>query len=153
VRRLLPLLVVVLVTAACGGTSASPSEVAMKDLDLIVHNRYDEAWDGMYSRDRAVAKRSEYVSCESRSPVQEAPQTTKPVGVSDESVGIGDGTFVKSKAVRLQLDFRGGRLVHTVHLIKEKGGWRWILPSWRYRDYKADRCPTDVGSSPPPTQS
>jgi hypothetical protein len=153
VKRLLPLLAVLVAAAACGGSSASPSDVAIKDLDLIVHNRYDEAWDGLYSADRAVAKRAEYVSCESRSPVQEVPQTTKPVGVTDESVGIGDGTFVKSKAVRLQLDFRGGRLVHTVHLIKEKGGWHWILPSWRYRDYRADRCPTDVGSSPPPTQS
>ena len=149
----LALVLVVVFLAACGGSSAGPSENAMKDLDLIVHNRYDEAWDGLYSGDRAVAPKKEYVSCESRSPVQEAPQATKTVGISDESVGIGDGTFVKSKAVRLQLDFRGGRLVHTVHLVKERGGWHWILPSWRYRDYKADRCPTDVGSSPPPTQS
>jgi hypothetical protein len=151
--RLLLAGLAVCLLAACGGSSADPSKIAMKDLDLIVHNRYSEAWDGLYSADRAVAPKNEYVSCESRSPVQEAPQSTKTVGISDESVGIGDGTFVKSKAVRLQLDFRGGRLVHTVHLVKEKGDWHWILPSWRYHDYKADRCPTDVGSSPPPTQS
>jgi hypothetical protein len=40
-----------------------------------------------------------------------------------------------------------------VHLVASHGMWKWILPSWRFRDYKADRCPTDAGSSPPPSQS
>jgi hypothetical protein len=150
-RLVLPAAAVVLL-AGCG-SGPGPTAVALKDLDLIVHNRYTEAWDGLYSRDQAVAPRTEYVGCESRSPVQEVPTSTKALAVTDESVGIGDGTFVRSKAVKLQLDFRGGRLVHTVHLVKEQGGWHWILPPWRYRDYKADRCPTDAGSSPAPTQS
>jgi hypothetical protein len=150
--KALLLLALVVVLAACGA-GPGPKEIALEDLGLIVHNRYSEAWDSLYSRDQAVAPRAEYVACESRSPVQEAPTATKAIGVSDESVGIGDGTFVESKAVRLQLDFRGGRLVHTVHLIREKGRWHWILPPWRYRDYKANRCPTDAGSSPPPARS
>ena len=50
--------------------------------------------------------------------------------------------------------FEGGFAVtHTVHLVASHGAWKWILPSWRFRDYKADRCPTDAGSSPPPSQS
>ena len=50
--------------------------------------------------------------------------------------------------------FTGGfNLTHTVHLVASHGAWKWILPSWRFRDYKADRCPTDGGSSPPPSQS
>ena len=145
------LVVAVAVLTGCGSSAGDPKAIAIKDLDLIVHNRYTEAWDGLYSRDQAVAPRVEYVGCESRSPVQAAPRSTKAVGVTDESVGIGDGTFVDSKAVKLQLDFVGGRLVHTVHLVKDGGRWHWILPSWRYRDYKANRCPTDAGSTPPPT--
>jgi hypothetical protein len=39
--------------------------------------------------------------------------------------------------------------VHTVHLVASGGAWKWILPSWRFRDYRADRCPVDPGSTPP----
>ena len=52
------------------------------------------------------------------------------------------------------MSFAGSfNLVHTVHLVVEDGKWKWILPSWRFRDYKADRCPTDSGSSPPSTNA
>jgi hypothetical protein len=74
----------------------------------------------------------------------------KVVKVEDASVGLEDGHFVDGKAVSLRLGFDGGfKLVRVVHLIADGGKWHWILPSWRYRDYKADRCPTDAGSSPP----
>jgi hypothetical protein len=82
------------------------------------------------------------------------PLTVRAVAVKDESIGLGDGTFVQSKAVALRLGFEGGFAVtHTVHLVASHGSWKWILPSWRFRDYKADRCPTDAGSSPAPSQS
>jgi hypothetical protein len=83
-----------------------------------------------------------------------APTSVTVTKVADVSVGLGDGKFVDSTAVDLRLGFRGGfHVVHTVHLVAAGGKWKWILPSWRYRDYKADRCPTDAGSSPPPAQS
>jgi hypothetical protein len=76
------------------------------------------------------------------------------VSVRDESVGLGDGTFVDSKAVALRLGFAGGyRLVHTVHVVASHGKWTWILPGWRFRDYRADRCPTDAGPSPTPSSA
>jgi hypothetical protein len=82
------------------------------------------------------------------------PLSVKAVKVVEASVGLGNGRFVDSTAVSLRIDFAGGfHIVHVVHLIADGGTWHWILPSWRYRDYKADRCPTDAGSSPPPTTS
>jgi len=39
-------------------------------------------------------------------------------------------------------------LTHSVHLVAEDGKWKWILPSWRYRDYRADKCPTDSTAPP-----
>jgi hypothetical protein len=153
-------LLVVLATSACGGSSSAkqpgddPKDVAVHVLDQIVHNRYTEAWDGLYGADQKVAPRREYVDCESRSPVNATPISVNVVKVEDASVGLGDGTFVDSKAVSLRLGFTGGfKLVHVVHLVADDGAWHWILPSWRYRDYKADRCPTDAGSSPPPSSS
>ena len=76
------------------------------------------------------------------------------LSVNDESVGIGNGRFAQSKAVDVSLDFAGGfNVVHTVHLIAKDGRWKWILPSWRFRDYRDGRCPTTPESSPAPEQS
>ena len=149
----------VLALAGCGGSSSAapksdPRQAAVKVLDQIVHNRYTEAWDDLHPTDQAVAPRTEYVGCESRSPVIAKPRSVRVVGVKDESIGLGDGSFVQSKAVALRLGFAGGfKLTHTVHLVASHGEWKWILPGWRFRDYRADRCPTDGGSSPPPSQS
>ena len=55
------LVVAVAVLTGCGSSAGDPKTIAIKDLDLIVHNRYTEAWDGLYSRDQAVAPRVEYV--------------------------------------------------------------------------------------------
>ncbi|HEY8406603.1 MAG TPA: hypothetical protein VIK66_01370 [Gaiellaceae bacterium] len=143
----------------CGASSSGtpkddPKQAAVKVLNQIVHNHYTEAWDDLHPTDQAVAPRDEYVNCESRSPVIAVPLTVRALRVKDESIGLGDGTFVDSKAVALRLGFEGGFAVtHTVHLVASHGSWKWILPSWRFRDYKADRCPTDAGSSPPPSQS
>lgn len=149
--------VLALVAPGCGASGApkaDPGAVATHVLDQIVHNRYTEAWDGLHPVDQKVASRDEYVSCESRSPVIAVPLTVKVVGISDQSVGLGDGKFIASKAVDLRLGFAGGyHLVHTVHLVASHGMWRWILPPWRYRDYKAGRCPSDAGSTPPPSTS
>jgi hypothetical protein len=82
------------------------------------------------------------------------PRTTKVLRVKDESVGIGNGTFVDSKAVDVRLGFAGSfKVTHTVHIVADHGKWKWILPAWRYRDYKSGTCPTGAGSSPPPSQS
>ena len=147
-----------LALAGCGSSSSTPKDdpkdAALKVLDQIVHNHYTEAWDDLHPKDQAVAPRDEYVNCESRSPVIAVPRSVKAVAVTDESIGLGDGSFVESKAVAVRLGFAGGfSVTHTVHLVASHGAWKWILPSWRFRDYKADRCPTDAGSSPPPSQS
>lgn len=147
-------LLAVLALAACGGSSQpkdDPAKFAVSVVDQIVHNRYSKVWDDLHPKDQAVAPFGEYVACETRNPVITAPRTVKVKSVNDESVGLGDGTFVKSKAVDVRLGFAGGfHVTHTVHVVASHGKWKYILPSWRFRDYKADTCPTDPGSSPPP---
>ena len=136
--RLAALVLLVVAASACGGSSSAkqptddPKDVAVRVLDQIVHNRYTEAWDGLYGVDQKVAPRREYVDCESRSPVNATPTSVNVVKVEDTSVGLGDGTFVDSKAVSLRLGFTGGfMLVHVVHLVAGDGAWHWILPSGR----------------------
>jgi hypothetical protein len=149
-----------LLLAGCGGGgSAAPTDdpgvFAVNVVQLIVGNSYTRAWQDMQSKDQKVAPLDEYVTCEKRSPVLTAPTSMKVVGVSDESVGLGDGTFVPSKAVKVRMVFPGAGnvLTHTVHVVAEHGRWKWILPSWRFRDYRADTCPTDAGSTPPPASA
>lgn len=157
--RVALLLLVGALVAGCGATKNAqpkddPAAFATKVVDLIVHNKYSAAWDDLHSVDKQVAPSSEYVSCEIRNPVIAVPRTVKVLGVKDESVGIGDGTFVDSKAVAVRLGFAGSfKVTHTVHVVADHGKWTWILPAWRYRDYKGDTCPSDDGSAPPPVQS
>lgn len=157
--RVLLLTPVVLLVAACGGHSAQPKDdpgaFAVNVVKLIVGNSYTRAWQDLHSKDQKVAPLEEYVTCESRSPVLAAPTSMKVVSVTDESVGLGDGTFVPSKAVHVRMVFPGGGnvLTHTVHVVAEDGRWKWILPSWRFRDYRANKCPVDAGSTPPPASA
>jgi hypothetical protein len=150
---------VAVLIAGCGGSRSStpsddPGVFAVNVVKLIVGNHYTRAWQDMHSADQKVAPLDEYVSCESRSPVLNAPTSLKVVKVTDESVGLGNGRFVPSKAVGVRMVFPGQNvLTHTVHVVAEGTHWKWILPSWRFRDYRADKCPTDAGSAPPPARA
>ena len=147
----------VLGLTACGGSSRpkdDPARFAVKVVQLITHNQYDQVWADLHPDDQKVAPLHEYVGCESRSPVIAVPKRIKVLSVNDESVGIGNGRFARSKAIDVSLDFAGGfNVVHTVHLIAKDGRWRWILPSWRFRDYRDGRCPTTPESGAAPQQS
>jgi hypothetical protein len=141
--------------AGCGSGASAPRDdpgaFAVNVVKLIVGNSYSRAWQDLHSADQKVAPLDEYVTCESRSPVLTAPTSMKAVKVTDESVGLGNGRFVPSKAVSVRMVFPSKNvLVHTVHVVAEHGHWKWILPSWRFRDYRAEHCPTDAGSAPPP---
>jgi hypothetical protein len=155
-RVALPVLVA-LVLAGCGGAATpkeEPGVFATKVVSLIVHNKYSKVWDDLHPLDQKVAPFSEYVGCESRDPVIAAPRTMKVLRVKDESVGLGNGTFVDSKAVDVRLGFAGDfKVTHTVHIVADHGDWKWILPAWRYRDYQGDKCSTAEGASPPPAQA
>lgn len=155
---LLPVLAVIAVLAAGCGASASPKDdpgaFASKVVGLIVHNKYSAVWEDLHPIDQGVAPFAEYVGCETRNPVIAVPRSVKVMSVNDESVGIGNGKFLDSKAVDVRLGFAGGfKVTHTVHVVADHGKWKWIIPSWRFRDYKADRCPTDPGSAPPPANA
>jgi hypothetical protein len=158
--KVAPLVLSALLLTACGGHKSStpadrPGPFAVNVVTLITGNGYSRAWKDLASTDQKVAPLDEYVTCESRSPVLVAPSSVKVVGVTAESIGLGDGKFVNSSAVRVRMVFAGaGNVVtHTVHLVAEDGHWKWILPSWRFRDYRANKCPVDAASTPPPVQA
>jgi hypothetical protein len=152
VKHVALIAVVASLATACGGSSSTqpkddPSAFAVKVLGLITHNQYAKVWGDLHPADQKVAPLAEYVQCETANPVIAAPENVKVVSVDDESVGLGDGSFVRSKAVDVRMSFRGGfHVVHTVHVVAKDGKWTWILPPWRFRDYKADKCPSSAPS-------
>jgi hypothetical protein len=151
-------LLAVVFLAGCGGKAAAPKDdpgrFAVKVVNLLLANHYAQAWGDLHPEDQRVAPLAEYVGCETRTPILARPLAVKVLTVNNESVGLGNGKFVDSKAVDVRLRFEGAfKLTHTVHVVAEDGKWRWILPSWRFRDYRADRCPSDAGSGPPPSPS
>ncbi len=153
-RTAVLLLLVGVLLAGCGGNGAAPkadpSVFAVKVVNLLLHNQYAKAWGDLHPDDQHVAPLAEYVGCETRTPIVARPLTVKVVKVTKESIGLGNGKFVDSEAVAVRLAFKGNlKLTHTVHLVAADGRWRWILPSWRFRDYRADRCPSDSASSAP----
>ena len=156
--RLAAVALLAVIAAGCGSGSSAPKEdpstAAVRVVHQITANKYAQAWGDLHSKDQNVAPLGEYVDCETRSPVIVRPRGVKVLKVTEESIGIGDGTFVETKAVAVRLTFAGAfKVTQTVHLVAEDKRWKWILPSFRFRDYKANRCPVDPGSSAPPSTS
>lgn len=143
-------LLLVLVGAGCGSSrpSADPGAFATRITRLILANRYAEAWRDLHPTDQAVAPLAEYQGCEIRSPIVLKPTSVEALSVTSESVGLGNGRFVSSEAVHVRIAFGAQHVVHTVHLVALGGKWKWVLPSWRFRDYRADKCPAATSAVP-----
>jgi hypothetical protein len=121
-----------------------PRAFAENVVRLIAGNRYAEAWETLNPVDQRVAPRAEYVGCEQRTPIAAKVREIRAVGVSDDSVGLGDGKFIRSTAVAVRIAFAGDAsfvVTHSVHLVAVGERWTWVLPSWRYRSFKANHCP------------
>jgi ABC-type thiamine transport system substrate-binding protein len=132
--------------AAAKEPAADPRAFAVDVVRLIVQNRYAEAWGALHPADRRVAPKAEYVGCENRSRFTARFVRARVAHVADEAVGLGDGRFVRSKAVDVLITLEEDGVDpfvvrHTMHVVPSGSRWTWILPSWRYVDFRANRCP------------
>ena len=67
--------------------------------------------------------------------------------VGNDSVGLGNGRFVETKAVDVVVTLREDGVApfvvrHTVHVIAADGKWSWIVPAWRYGYFRDNVCPS-----------
>jgi len=132
--------------AVAKAPAAGPLAFAVDVVRLIVQNRYGQAWSALHPADRRVASRSEYVGCENRSRFTARFVRARVAHVADEAVGLGNGRFVQSKAVDVLITLAEEGVDpfvvrHTMHVVPSGSKWTWILPSWRYVDFRANRCP------------
>jgi hypothetical protein len=151
-RLAIALVVAVAVAIAAGvyltrddGPQGDPGEFAVGVVRLIVMNRYSEAWSDLHPIDQRVAPKGEYVGCENRSRFSAKFVRATPGPVTDEAVGLGNGRFVRSKAVEVRVTLKEQDLEpfvvrHTMHVVPSGSKWTWILPSWRYVDFRDGRC-------------
>ena len=127
------------------GPQGDPGEFAVGVVRLIVENRYGEAWADLHPIDQLVAPKGEYVGCENRTRFSARFVRATPGHVTDEAVGLGNGRFVRSKAIEVRVTLKEEDLEpfvvrHTVHVVPSGSKWTWILPSWRYVDFRDGRC-------------
>jgi hypothetical protein len=130
---------------AAAAPKDDPRAFAVHVVRLITANRYAEAWETLNPVDQSVAPRAEYVGCEQRTPIVAKLREVRALDVSDDSVGLGDGKFIPSTVVAVRIAFEGDdsfAITHAVHLVAVHGRWTWVLPSWRYRSFRANRCAT-----------
>ena len=142
--------------AAAKEPTADPSAFAVDVVRLIIQNRYGEAWGALHPVDRRVASRAEYVGCENRSRFTAKFVRARVAHIADEAVGLGNGRFVRSKAIDVLITLEEDGVApfvvrHTMHLVPSGSKWTWILPSWRYVDFRANRCPTAPHAPSPPS--
>ena len=128
-----------------GPQRGDPGEFAVGVVRLIVENRYGEAWADLHPIDQRVASKGEYVGCENRTRFSAKFVRATPGPVTDEAVGLGNGRFVRSKAVEVRVTLKEADLEpfvvrHTMHVVPSGSKWTWILPSWRYVDFRDGRC-------------
>lgn len=100
---------------------------------LLAANRYDEAWASLSPNDKALAPRSVYVACESRSPIPGHLTSLHVLGVGHDRIGV---------AVTFALRIAGGaslptvRVVLTAHAVRAGHRWAWVFPPARRAVYR-----------------
>ena len=136
---------VVFLTRDSDTPRGDPAVFAVDVVRLIVENRYGEAWADLHPTDQRVAPKVEYVGCENRSRFSARFVRATPGTVTTEAVGLGNGRFVQSKAVEVRVTLKEQDLApfvvrHTMHVVPSGSKWTWILPSWRYVDFRDGHC-------------
>lgn len=129
------------------GSDHAASAFAIRTVGLLVENRYAAAWRTLHpSHQRAVGGRARYVRCELSAPITETAISIEGHGVQDELASIAGVGRVRTKAVTLEVAFadasapEGVPVTLTVHVLRVKGSWRWVLPNASYAGYARGSC-------------
>jgi hypothetical protein len=127
----------------------SPVTFLERVVRQIAANDYRDAWQTLAPEQQRLIPETEYVRCESGSPIpgrlvsmQVLRSYTEPVVVA----GAGSSA-VAARAVMLRLRIADPRLgsvvvTHAVHAVVARSRWAWILPPDRFRLHRSGRCGT-----------
>lgn len=139
----------ILVTACGGGssTSKSPAEVSRSGSAAAFIERVTTAfsegqagrlWDVLHPADQAVVTRARYVACQGNEGFQ--IKKIKLLDTYADPVSIAGGRHAAT-AVSLRVTSDDGVTTATMHAVRVKGAWHWVLSAADYAAYRSGRCP------------
>jgi hypothetical protein len=96
-------------------------------------------WDNLYPADQAIVSRARYTACQSNSGFD--LRKFKILETYADPVDI-EGKAKPATAVSVQVTSDDGVTTATMHAVKLKGRWSWILSPADYAAYKKGKCPS-----------
>lgn len=137
--RRLSLLALVLLLAACGGSSKSDSATSFIEHVTVEFSRGQAGplWDELVPSEQRLVPRSKYVAC-ARNGFR--LRSFKVLQQYDEPVSVPSGE-VPSTAVSVQVTSDDGVTTATLHAVRVAGRWHWILSPSELAAFRAGRCP------------
>jgi hypothetical protein len=138
--------VVVLATAACGGSGGTAGSGGTESAKAFVQRITTEfsrgqtgrLWNELAPADQAIVSRARYTACQGNEGF-----VLKQVKVLDsysEAVDV-DGASEHSDAVTLQVTSDTGVTTATIHAVPIGGRWHWILSSADRAAFRSGKCP------------
>jgi hypothetical protein len=124
-----------------------PSHFVSRTIATLARDDYVSAWDSLYPAHQKIAPRTEYVSCEMKTPLGWKLRSVRVVRVVDRMVRVpGASEDVAAKAVTLHLrvfeKLIGAEesFSHTFTAVPVGGEWSWILTPSQYERYSTHSC-------------
>ncbi len=137
--RRLPLLALVVLLAACGGSGKRDSASAFIRHVTVEFSRGQAGplWDELVPSEQRLVSRSAYVAC-ARNGFR--LRSFKVLDQYDEQVPVLKREL-PSTAVSIQVTSDDGVTTATLHAVRAGGRWRWVLSRSDLAAFRAGRCP------------
>ena len=131
------------VTASCGGSGGAGGQGSAAAFIRQVTTQFSRAqsgplWDELHPADQAVVTRARYMACQSNSGFDLT--NFKVLQTYPDTIDIA-GTTTPSTAVSVRVTADDGITTATMHAVKIKGAWHWVLSQADYATYKQGKCP------------
>ena len=140
----------VVLTAACGGgsaTSKSPADVshggsAAAFIEQVTtafsRGQAGRLWDVLHPADKAVVTRARYMACTGNEGFE--IKKTKLLDTYSDPVSVA-GKQQAATAVSLRVTSDDGVTTATMHAVRARGTWHWVLSAADYAAYRGGNCP------------
>ena len=127
-------------TGGGGGQSAQSAGDFIRQVTTeFSRGQSGRLWDTLYPADQAIVSRARYTACQSNSGFD--LRKFKILETFADTVDV-EGKARPSTAVSVQVTSDDGVTTATMHAVKLKGRWSWILSPADYTAYKQGRCPS-----------
>ncbi len=125
-----------------GGSTVRGAQSAADFIDQVTlqfsRGQTGPLWDTLHPADKAIVSRARYMACHTSSGFD--LQKFKVLQTYPDKVEIA-GRPTPSTAVSVRVTSDDGVTTATMHAIKVKGTWRWMLSPSDYAAYKNGKCP------------